>query len=829
VITTTLSDLATDFRFAFRVMRKSVMASATIMVCLGFSVGATGAVFVWTRSIVSHPVPGVYQPERLVSIRSRTTRGDGLVSHPTFRDIRDMRADARPAALAEVAAFGIERFAVRTSAATELRHSEPIWGAATSADYFDVIGAHPLVGRTFLPDEDRVGGNAAVAVISHGLWQRRFAGSTDVRGQRFWINNREVTVIGVMPPRFTGTISRLGLEIWVPLELLRQLGDARFLDDRNITWLDLVARLSPDGSLETANAAANGMGQQLSGRFREFRDVGLEAQKLDVGPVERMAPLFKVMLGLSVLVVLIVCSNVANLLLLRSAAREHEIAVRLALGARARRVVRQLMTESLLLAIGGVILAVGFAIWSRNTLSSFAPASPLPLVVDTPFDGTVLAVIAAIGFSTVFAFGLAPALKSTRIAVRASLTGGGTRGGTSQGGRLRGGLVSAQFALSLAVLATAGLFIRRLNDLQLIDRGFRAPEQVLLSSIDFDLAGIRDRSVQEALVERMIDRVRTIPGVESVAIASFVPLGFLGYFPMSTEVPGYVPQPGESMSFLTNSISTGYFATMGIPILDGRAIDASDRGGSRPVVVVNQAFARRFWGEGSAVGRVMRVEGKDVTVVGVAADGKYEFLAPLDDPSPPFVYLPVGQWPRNSLHLHVRTTGAPLGMVEAVRRAVESVDGQLTATSPSTLDAYSSVPYVPIRVASRVLTILGIGALILATLGLYAVIGYAVAQQRAEIGIRMALGASPHRIVRHFMRYAALYAGIGAAFGTFLALAIARGLASKLPGSVPSAIGNQVGPFLVAVMLLGAVAVLAAFIPAQGAARVSPTVALREE
>jgi ABC-type antimicrobial peptide transport system permease subunit len=225
----------------------------------------------------------------------------------------------------------------------------------------------------------------------------------------------------------------------------------------------------------------------------------------------------------------------------------------------------------------------------------------------------------------------------------------------------------------------------------------------------------------------------------------------------------------------------------------------------------------------------MRVEGKDVTVVGVAADGKYEFLAPLDDPSPPFVYLPVGQWPRNSLHLHVRTTGAPLGMVEAVRRAVESVDGQLTATSPSTLDAYSSVPYVPIRVASRVLTILGIGALILATLGLYAVIGYAVAQQRAEIGIRMALGASPHRIVRHFMRYAALYAGIGAAFGTFLALAIARGLASKLPGSVPSAIGNQVGPFLVAVMLLGAVTVLAAFIPAQGAARVSPTVALREE
>lgn len=828
-MTTLLADLATDFRFAFRVLRKSILASVTIVVCLGFSVGATGAVFVWTRSIVSNPVPGVQEPDRLVSMRTRTVRGDGLVSHPTFLDIRNRRAEARPAAIAEIAAFGIERYAVRTSASAEQRHSEPIWGAATSANYFDVLGARPLIGRTFAPDEDQVGGNAAVAVISYTLWQRIFAGSDDVRGQQLWINNRAVTVVGVMPPRFTGTISRLGLELWVPLEFLRHIGDQRFLDDREITWLDLVARLTPDGTLETANTASAGIGRQLSAEFREFRDVGLEAQKLDVGPVERMAPLFKVMLGLSILVVLIVCSNVANLLLLRSASREHEIAVRLALGARAGRVVRQLMTESLLLAVGGVLLAVGFAIWSRNTLSSFAPASPLPLVVDTPFDGTVLAVIAAIGVSTVFAFGLAPALKSTRIAVRASLTGGGTRGGTSQGGRLRGALVSAQFALSLAVLATAGLFIQRLNDLQLIDRGFRAPEQVLLSSLDLDLAGINDRALQEAHTERLLERVRSLPGVESAAVASFVPLGFLGYFPMTTEVPGFVPQPGESMSFLTNSVSGNYFETMGIPIVDGRAITMSDRAGAQPVVVVNQAFARRFWGDASAVGRVMKVSGQDVTVIGVAADGKYEFLAPLDEPSPPFVYLPVGQWPRNSLMLHVRTTGAPLAMFGEVRQAVESVDAQLTITSPSILDAYSSVPYVPIRVASRVLTILGIGALILATLGLYAVIGYAVSQQRAEIGIRMALGASPHRIVRHFMRYAAWYAGVGAAVGALLALAIARGLAAKLPGSVPPLIGNQVGAFLMAALMLGVVAVFAAFIPAQGAARVSPTVALREE
>ena len=827
-MSTLLADLATDFRFASRVMRKSVMASLTIMVCLGFSVGATGAVFVWTRSIVATPV-FVKEPERLVSLRTRTLRGDDLLSHPSYLEIRDGRVEARPAVFADVGAAGIERFAIRTSQSASLRQAEPIWGALTSANYFDVLGIKPIIGRTFLPDEGREGGNAAVAVISHRLWQRKFAGSTDIRGQRIWINNLELTVIGVMPPRFTGTISRLGLEIWVPIELQRRFGDTRLLDGRGVMWLDVFARLTPEGTLEQANTAAKGIGEQFAARFAELRDVNLEAQTLDIGPVEMMAPLFKVMLGLSVLVVLIVCSNVANLLLLRGAAREHEIAVRLALGARARRVVRQLMTESFLLAVGGVILAVAFAIWSRNTLSSFAPASPLPLVVDTPFDGTVLGVIAAIGFSTVFAFGLAPALKSTRIAVRASLTGGGTRGGTSQGGRLRGALVSAQFALSLAVLATAGLFIQRLSDLQVIDRGFRAPQQVLLSSIDFDLAGITDHAVQEAVAERILERVRSLPGVERAAVASFVPLGFLGYWSMNTEIPGYVPQRGESMSFLTNSVSGDYFATMGIPILDGRAIEPSDRAGSQPVAVVNQTFAKRFWGDNGAVGRVMKVEGADVTVVGVAADGKYEFLEPLDNPSPPFVYIPVGQWPRNSLMLHARTTAAPLTMFAAVRDAVESVDGRLTVTSPSSLDDYSSVPYVPIRVASRVLTILGIGALILATLGLYAVIGYAVTQQRAEIGIRMALGASPHRIVRHFLRYAALYAGIGATAGTLLALAIARGLASKLPGSVPTMIGNQVGPFLVAVLLLGVVAVFAAFIPAQGAARVSPTVALREE
>ncbi len=824
-----LAELATDLRFAFRVLRKSSLASATIVLCLGFSVGATGTVFVWTRSVVSNPVPGVVDPDRLVSLRTVTSRGDGLIAHATFNDIRDADSGSSARTFSAIAAFGLRRFALRTTQGGDLRHAEPTWGAMVSANYFDALGARPTIGRAFLPDEDRLGGDAAVAVISYSLWQRRFAGSLDVRGQRIWLNNRALTIVGVAPQRFTGSISRLGLDIWVPLAMQREIGNSQWLDVRDLRWLDLLGRLAPGASLESANEALKTIGAQLSERHTELRHFGLRVRTLDVGPVERMGSISSVVLGLSVLVVLIVCSNVANLLLLRSASREHEMAVRLALGAPRGRVVRQLMTEALILAVGGVLLATAVAAWSRNALNSLAPASPLPIVAETPFDATAAIVIALIGLSTVFAFGLFPALKAVRVAVRASLTGGGTRGGTAQSGRLRGALVSAQFALSLAVLATAGLFIQRLSELQLVDRGFRAPEKVLLSTIDFELADVKDDATRQALVERMVERLAALPGVEHAAAASFVPLGFLGYFAMAMEVDGYVPQPGESMSFLTNSISAGYFETMGIPVVEGRSIDASDGTNARPVVVVNEAFARRFWGDASAIGRQIRVDGHEMTVVGVAGNGKYEYLAALDRPSPPFVYLPYAQRANFTVVMHLRATGDPMALVPSVRRAVESVDSRLTINSPSTLDSYSSVPTLPIRLASRVLTVLGIGALILATLGLYAVIGYAVTQQRAEIGIRMALGASPNRIVRHFLRYAALYAGMGALVGSLLALLIARTLAARLPGMVPATLGDQVGPFLLAVLALGTVAVLAAFIPARGAARVNPTVALREE
>jgi putative ABC transport system permease protein len=362
-----------------------------------------------------------------------------------------------------------------------------------------------------------------------------------------------------------------------------------------------------------------------------------------------------------------------------------------------------------------------------------------------------------------------------------------------------------------------------------VDRGFRDPEHVLVATVDFVLAGYGSDSLRRTLVEQIVQRVGALPGVRAAAAATFVPLGFVGYAQMDTRVDGYTPRPGESTTFLTNRVSAGYFEAMGVAVVRGRPIGAVDRDGNLPVAVVNEAFARRFWGAAEPIGRRIYVAGREATVVGVAANGKYEFAAPLDDASPPFVYLPFAQWPHYLAVLHVRGAGNPLALLPAIRREVAAVDPQLPLLNPSDLDAYTSVPFFPVRLGSVVLTGLGVAALALAALGLYAVIGYAVTQRQREIGVRMALGATQARVVTTFLAEAARYAGAGALAGVALASVTAGVLVATLPNVVPHSQSTRVAPFAIALGALTTVVLLAAVIPALRAARVSPTTALRAE
>jgi predicted permease len=782
------------------------------------------------ETVVLQPLTGVKNFDRLVSLKTTTTNGEEDLSYPDYKDTRDAEARAEAKTFVGLAAFGIRRLNLRTSPVAEARLAEPVWGVLASANYFDVLGVRPILGRGFAEGDDAAAHGAPVVVISHALWLRRFAGDTGVIGRQVWIHDHAMTIVGIAPADFYGTISHLAMDLWIPVTMQPEVGGGpHLLDERGVRWLGVFGRLLPGATLESARAPAQASGARLAAGFAEDRGIGLTARVLDVGPTDRMAPLFTVMLGISGLVLLIVCSNVANLLLQRGAAREHEMAVRLALGARPDRIVRQLMTESLLLAAGAVLVGAVVLAWARNALTALVPRSPLPIVTDTPIDARVLIVLAGVGVVTVFVFGLAPALKSARVAVRASLSGGGTRGGTHGGGRVRGALIAAQFALSLAVLVAAGLFLRRLDELQHVDLGFRDPEQVVLATIDFESARVPADGTRRVLVERMVEQLSVLPGVRAAAAASFVPLGFLGYYALDTHVDGHVPRPGESTTFLTNVVSAGYFDLMRIPIKRGRPIEASDRRGTQAVAVVNEAFARRFWGTSDPVGRRIRIFEVDINIVGIAGDGKYSFLAPLDEPSPPFVYIAFAQWGHPEVVLHVRADGDPMVLAPAIARVVTGVDGRLTAMSPITLDDYTAVPFLPIRLASLVLSVLGGAALGLASIGLCAVTAYAVTQQRREIGIRMALGATPARIVARFLGHAARYVGTGAIAGAALSVAMVYLLATKLPAILPRVPLERLGPFTAAAAALGVVAALAVVVPASRAARVNPTTALRDE
>ena len=806
-------------RYAVRSIRSAPLASAVVVLCIGLSIGATTTVFAWTDHLVRRPLPAVAAVDRVVSVATRAQGSQQGVSYPDYLDWRD-QTQSIPA----LAAFGFGQFALRAAGDDGGRAAESVWGLLVTDNYFDVLGVSPIVGRAFARGESRVAKEAPLAVISHRLWVQRFGGDATAIGRHIRLNGIDVAIIGVAPANFGGTFAGLAFDVWVPITMNPVLtGEARALETRDTRWLQAIGRLRDGVSLLEAREELRMISGRLAAAYPE--NAGREAyvEPLNIGPAQRLGSLFSVLLGLTGLVTLIVCSNVANLLMLRGAARRYEIGVCLALGCGRGRIIGQLLCESMLLAGAGAILGVIVAQSGQQVLQALMPPSPLPIALEGSLNVRILAFGVVLAAAMVPIFGLLPAIHAFRGAVMPSLRL--ARGGAGRASaRLRSALVVAQLALSLTALVSAGLFLRSLTTISAIDRGFRAPEAVLLVSTDFDQAGYRSPEQRLVAVDRLLSGVRALPGVQSATAATFVPLGFSGYRSVAIRVPGYVPAENESMAILSNRIAGGYFETLGIQVLQGRAIDERDKADTAHVVVVNQAFVQRFLAGRDPIGLTIDAGSGQSTVIGVAANGKYRFDR-LEESSPPHVYLPYAQQTPASITVHVRSTGRPGDLVPALRQVFASVNPDLPLTGVTTLDEYTSLPMFPVRLGTAILSSLGLVALLLAATGLYGVMAYRVAQRWRELALRMALGASRSEMFALVFRDGARQTAFGIVVGLVLSAGVVRLIAAKMPQ-----LGAPNAPVLAAsISILVGIALAAALLPAVRASRVDPALVLRGE
>lgn len=816
-------------RYAWRSIRSAPLASGVVVLCIGLSVGATTTVFAWADHLVHRPLPAVTAVERLVSVTTRAQGAEQSVSYPDYLDWRD-----HATSMQALAAFGIRQVAMRVGGGHHA--ADPVWGLLVTDNYFDLLGVRTVLGRAFAPGESRVAGEGALAVISHRLWVQRFGGAPDAIGQRLQLNGVDVAIIGVAPADFGGTYVGLAFDVWIPISMNPLVsGEARVLETRDLRALQTIGRLREGVALAEAREELRTISARLAVTYPE--NTGREAyvKPLDIGPAQRLESLFLVLLGLTGLVTLIVCSNVANLLMLRGAARRFEIGVCLALGCGRGRIIGQLLCESLLLAGAGAILGIIVARAGQQLLPALMPPSPLPLSVQGSLDGRILAFGIALAALMVPVFGLLPAIHAFAGAVMPSLRL--ARGGAGRASaRLRSGLVVAQLALSLTALVCAGLFLRSLTIIRAIDRGFRSPEQVLLVSTDLDQAGYRSPEQRVVAVDRLLAGIRALPGVDSASVATFVPLGFSGYRSVNVRIPGYVPRENESMAILSNRIADRYFDTMGIQVPYGRAIDERDTAGAAPVVVVNQAFVQRFLSGRNPIGHPVDAGAGATTIVGVAANGKYRFDA-LEEAAAPFVYLAYAQQSPAVITVHVRSktagteagatgsSGRPGALVPSLRQVFAGINSDLLLTGITTLDEYTSVPMFPVRLGTTILSSLGLVALVLAATGLYGVMAYRVAQRSRELALRMALGASRSDMFGLVFRDGARQTAFGIFTGLVLAVGVSRLMAIRLPQLAPA----DLFIFATAMAILMAIALVAALLPAVRASRVDPAFVLRGE
>jgi predicted permease len=814
--------LLKDLRFGVRALWKSPGFTLVAVASLALGIGANTAIFSLVNTVLLRPLPA-RDPSRLVSV-SVLGKDDTMLafSYPTYRDYRERSGDALSGIFAErLGPMSLSRDG----------NNQRVWGYLVTGNYFEVLGVNAERGRALTSDDDRAPLASPVAVLSHGSWVRRFGADPSVVGKDIVLNGHPFRVVGVMPEGFVGAEVVYTPEVWVPMTMQEWMepGNA-WLERRTTQNIFAVGRLKDGVTREQAEASLNMLAKRLG---EEYPDTN-EGQRIALVPPGFIVPQLRgavvgfaaVLMAAVALVLLIACVNLANLLLARASSRRKEIAIRLAMGASRWRVVRQLLTESLLLSLAGGVLGLLLAMWILDLVAAYRPPIDVPLWIDVNVDARVMAFTLAASVLTALLFGLMPALQSARADLVPALKDAGAVAGRTRT-RLRSALVVAQVMLSLVVLVAAGLVVRALGKLQTVSPGFEV-EHGLVASFDLGLQNYDEARGQD-FERRLVERVRALPGVKAASLTDLMPLS-LNYSSSDVHVEGQQLGRGANAPIsMVATVEQDYFKAMNIPLVSGRAFSEADKEDSTKVVIVNETLARRFFpGEDPAQGAIGRRisfqsdTGPWLEIAGVARDGKYWTLG---EAPQLFVYSPLSQSYSQTATLVVRSEGDPRSLANSIRAEVAQLDPALPLFDVKTMEEHMGVSLFPARVAASLLGGFGLLALLLAAMGVYGVVSYSVAQRTREIGIRLALGARARDVLRLVAGRGMLLVGAGLAAG----LAVALMLTHFMEGVLYGVSATDALTFTLVVLTLAAVALLACLVPARRATKVDPMVALRHE
>ncbi|MBS1877558.1 MAG: ABC transporter permease [Acidobacteria bacterium] len=814
-----MTNLLQDFRFGLRVLLKSPGFALVAVLTLAVGIAANTAVFSWIQSVLLRPLPGVSNPETLASFENTAANGDATtVSYPDYRDYRDHLTQVSGLAMSRPSAFSVG----------EEDHAERVWGELVTGNYFEVMGVRPVIGRVFSRDEygDKDGGYPVV-VISETVWNRLYRRDPGVLGRTIRVNRQQLTIVGVVPAEFRGSMSGVSFEMWAPAVMAVSMNAMPdwMLRDRGSRMFFGAARLREGVSFERAAAEAKAVALEIA-RAHPDRNRGISVSLVPMsqapfGAQSTIGGPLRILMAVCGVVLLIVCANVANLLLARSATRRKEFALRLALGAGRGRIVRQLLTENLLLAAAAAAVGIPLSMWMSQALGMMVPNTGFPVSLDVRLDGTVLAFTLLLCLAASVLSGMVPALHTARTDLNSTLQEGG-RSGTAggQSHRMRSLLVASEIALASVAMIGAGLFARSFQVASRIDPGFD-PRGVLVSELYLSSAGYKvpDRI---KFCAQLRERLESQPGVTAVTYADYIPLGFADGSWEPLQVEGYVPGPAENMNIYRTVSAPGYFNLMRIPMIDGRDFRETDDKKSGYVMVVNQTFAKRFFNGANPIGRKVHGWGAWWTVVGMVKDTK--FHQPNEEQRPLF-WVPFRQAYREDLgiSIYVRTMGDANSAIAAMRREAAAMDPTVGMFDATPLTEFMTASLFAQKMAASLLGALGAIALALAAVGLYSVMAYSIAQRTQEFGIRMALGASPGDVLASVLKSAMGLVLGGMAVGVGAAVVLSRAVSGQLVNT--SATDPMI--FIAAPAFLALVGLIAAAVPALRATRIDPNVALR--